>query len=359
MLKTIKVDLADRSYDIIIGRGSRSYLISETQVTKESGTILIITDATVKELWLAAVGQYLPAATQVVTVPPGENSKSLRAVEGICEQLAASRVDRSGLIIALGGGMIGDLAGFVAAVWNRGIPFVQIPTTLLAAIDASVGGKTGVNIKAGKNLVGAFHQPRLVVVDTEFLGTLPDREFAAGLAESVKHAVIRDAALLDWHEAQTGPITARDEDVVTELIARNCAIKADVVSRDEREAGLRAVLNHGHTIGHAIEAELGFELLHGECVALGMIAENEIAVARGLLSRSAADRVRSLLERLRLPTRLSRAVGADAIWHYCAVDKKNQAGAVNCVLIRSIGEPVRVRDVTADEVAAALSAIQP
>lgn len=349
-MKTVHVELGARRYPIVIGPGARSYLSDPQALNADAGQVVLLTDATVGGLHLASLVAALQVKPHIVSVPGGEGSKSLKQVEQVCEQLATWRIERSGLIIALGGGVVGDLAGFVAAIWGRGIRFIQVPTTLLAAIDASVGGKTGVNLAAGKNLVGAFHQPQSVVVDTEFLGTLPERQFVAGLAESVKHAAIRDAGFLDWHEANAAAIRGRDPGVVETLVARNCAIKADVVARDEREADLRAILNYGHTVGHAIEAVLEYELLHGECVALGMMVENEIAVARGLLARGVADRIRALLEQLGLPTRLPRDVDVDALWGYCQVDKKNRGGGVSAVLLRGVCEPVRVGDLKQDEV---------
>lgn len=297
--------------------------------------------------------------------PSGETSKSLRQVERLCDELARLRVERDGLLLAFGGGVAGDLGGFVAAAWLRGIAFIQVPTTLLSAVDASVGGKTGVNLRAGKNLVGAFHQPRAVVIDTRFLATLPRRDFAAGLAESVKHAAIREPAFLDWHEVHANALAGFPEgtssataDILAELIGRNCAIKAAIVGCDEREAGLRAILNYGHTIGHALEHLLEYELRHGESVALGMRVENEIARRRGWLSATDAERMAVLLDRLGLPPRLPRALDPGSVWAACQVDKKARDGRVNFVLLRALGQPERVADVTEAEVAAALPAVQ-
>ncbi len=277
----------------------------------------------------------------------------------IFDRLAQLRFERDGLIIAFGGGVAGDLAGFVAGTWLRGVRWVQLPTTLLSAVDASVGGKTGVNLSAGKNLVGVFHQPSAVIVDTDFLTTLSDRDFVAGLAETVKQAAIRDPEFLEWHEAHAGTLVAREPHTIAMLIARNCELKADIVARDEREAGLRAILNYGHTIGHALEHLLEYDLRHGECVALGILVENEIACRRGVLPQTDADRLAALLARLRLPQRLVKPVAADDVLHACRVDKKVRAGAVNFVLLRAIGQPWQVADVSADEVAAALAVIQP
>lgn len=321
--------------------------------------IVVIADETVAGLHLSRLRSHLPANSLVLTFPPGETSKSLAQVERLYGHLAQARIERGSVIVTLGGGVASDLGGFVAATWLRGVQFVPIPTTLLAAIDASVGGKTGVNLSAGKNLVGAFHQPRAVIVDTDFLQTLPDREVTAGLAESVKHAAVRDVAFLEWHEQHAEALLARDADTTAELVARNCEIKAGIVGLDEREAGLRAILNYGHTIGHALEHLLGYELRHGECVALGMLVENELACMRGLLPRAAAERIRGLLQRLGLPPRLPQAVDGVQVVAACRLDKKVRSGAINFVLLRDLGQPVRVADVSDAEIVAALGTIQP
>lgn len=330
-------------------------------ITSQHGSrqVVVVADQTVADLHMDRLLSCLPPSPVVLTFPAGETSKSLASVEQLCEQFAQARAERQAIVVAFGGGVAGDLGGFVAAVWLRGVRYVQVPTSLLAAVDAAVGGKTGVNLRAGKNLVGAFHQPVAVIVDTDFLQTLAARDFAAGLAESVKHAIIRDPEFLDWHEAHAGEIVGRVPAAVSHLIARNCEIKAVVVARDEREAGLRAILNYGHTIGHALEHLLGYELRHGECVALGMLTENELACARGWLGRPEADRVRSLLARLGLPVALARPLPPEDVWAACQVDKKVRDAAVHFVLVRSIGDPVRVTDISAAEVARALQAIQP
>lgn len=364
-LVNITVDLGDRSYPILIGDGAAAHLPKLLATHGGQKQVVVVADETVFRLHGAALSAALPSVT-ALTFPAGETSKSLTQVERLCDELARLRVERDGLLIAFGGGVAGDLGGFVAAAWLRGIAFIQVPTTLLAAVDASVGGKTGVNLRAGKNLVGAFHQPRAVVIDTRFLATLPRRDFAAGLAESVKHAAIREPAFLDWHEVHaevfaTFPketANGKAADIVAGLIGRNCAIKAAVVGCDEREAGLRAILNYGHTIGHAFEHVLEYELRHGECVALGMRVENEIARRRGWLSATDAERIAALLDRLGLPARLSRALDPADVWSACQVDKKVRDGRVNFVLLRALGQPERVADVTEGEVAAALPAVQ-
>ena len=339
-------------------------------VMASGGQLAVVADQTVAEFHSGALTEQLPTGTPFLTFPSGEASKSLVTAATIFDRLAQLRFERGGVIIAFGGGVAGDLAGFVACTWLRGVRWIQVPTTLLAAVDASVGGKTGVNLATGKNLVGVFHQPAAVIIDTDFLATLPDRDFVAGFAETVKQAAIRDpdflkqAAIrdpdfLEWHETHADALGARDAEAVAALIARNCELKADIVARDEREASLRAILNYGHTIGHALEHLLEYDLRHGECVALGILVENEIACRRGVLSRAEADRVTALLARLKLPDRLPRPVSAEDVLCACRVDKKVRAGAVNFVLLRAIGRPWQTADVSADEVAGALTVIAP
>jgi 3-dehydroquinate synthase len=358
-MRTVHVNLGARSYPVYIGPATRRVLRTIIDTRATDGRAVIIVDECVAKLHLDSLLEVCGPATAVLRVRPGEASKSLTVAAALYDALAEAHVERNDLIITFGGGVTGDLGGFVAATWLRGLRFVPMPTTLEAAVDASVGGKTGVNHWAGKNLIGAFHQPIAVIIDTDFLLTLPQRDFVAGLAESVKHALIRDSEFLGWHEAHVAAITARQEPILVELIARNCQIKADVVGQDEREDDLRAVLNFGHTVGHALEHLLGYELRHGECVALGMIAANEVACTRGLLDRATADRVRDLLARLGLPARLPHAVDAYAIVAACRMDKKVRGGTVNLVLIRNVGQTIRVSDVLDDEIVGAVQAVLP
>lgn len=359
-MRTVYVNLGERSYPIHIGRSARTLLADWLRQHARDRQIVVIADQAVADLHLATLRTLLPADPLVVTFPPGEASKSLATVQRMYAELADARIERGSVILTLGGGVAGDLGGFVAATWLRGVRFVQVATTLLAAVDASVGGKTGVNLPAGKNLVGAFHQPGVVIIDVDFLQTLPARDFTAGLAESVKQALIRDAVLLDWHQAQADAIRARRPEVITELIARNCEIKAAVVSADERETGQRAILNYGHTVGHALEHLLEYELRHGECVGLGMIVENELSCARGWLPHADADRIRALLQRLGMPVRLPRKVEPADVAMACRLDKKVRGGMAEFVLLRQIGTPqLGVGDITDDQLAAGLRAIQP
>lgn len=358
-MRTIDVQIPGHSYEIHIGNGARSLLRSEGLALDRCETVVVITDETVGDLHLPALTGCLPGKICTCTVAAGEQSKSLATAESIYSQLADARVERNDVIVAFGGGVVGDLAGFVAATWMRGIRFIQVPTTLEAVIDASVGGKTGLNLPAGKNLVGAFHQPIAVIVDTDFLVTLPERDYRAGLAESVKHAAIRDPAFLDWQEANVSAIVGRQADILEELIARNCRIKADVVAADEREAGLRAILNHGHTVGHAVEHLCQYALRHGECVALGILVENEIAVRRGILAQEAADRIAALIASLGLPTHMPATLDAAAVPPLCRLDKKVRGGAVVFVLLKRIGDTTMVHDVSDAEIQTAMAVIQP
>jgi 3-dehydroquinate synthase len=356
--QTVTVDLGARTYPIHVGPAARNMLPDCLANAGDISDVVIIADQTVANLHLERVQAVLEQPARVLTFPPGEASKSLTRAETLFNELADARADRKACIVALGGGVAGDLAGFVAASWLRGIRFIQMPTTILAAVDASVGGKTGVNLATGKNLVGAFHQPIAVLVDLELIATLPEETFRAGLAESVKHAAIRDPDLLTWHEQHLSAILKHDPTALTELLARNCAIKAAVVAADEREAGLRAILNYGHTLGHAFEHLYNYQLAHGECVGLGMIGENTIAVARGELDLAVAHRIRDLLAALRLPVALPEPLEPAAVWSTCQLDKKNRAGKVNFVWIRALGEPARVDNVTAAEVADAVATLQ-
>ena len=315
----------------------------------------------------------LQAATLVIK--PGEASKTLREAARLYDGFLAAGLDRGSVVVALGGGVVTDLAGFAAATYLRGIAWVAVPTTLLAQVDAAVGGKTGVDLKEGKNLVGAFHQPAAVLADVATLATLPDEELRTGLAEVVKHAVIRDAALAAMLEAQADRILARDAPVLEALVARNVRIKAAVVMADEREADLRRILNYGHTIGHALEAlalrspadfpgparqgdaAASPALTHGRAVSLGMMAEAAIALRRGLIGQAVLERQRRLLDRFGLPVRLASPPDAKACLAILAHDKKAEAGRRCFVLPEAIGQVRVVDDVTDDEIRDALTSL--
>jgi len=302
-------------------------------------------------------------AVEAVTLPPGEASKTLAHAGNLYDRMLQASLDRGSVVVGLGGGVMTDLAGFVAATYMRGVAWVAVSTSLLGQVDASVGGKTGVDHPACKNLIGAFHQPATVLADVSTLATLPDEELRTGLAEVVKHAMIRDAAFMDRLEADADAIVARDPDVLEAIVARNVEIKAAVVSADEREGGLRRILNYGHTIGHALESLAlasgrplgGGPPTHGRAVALGMVAEAHIAQARGLLSAPAAERQTALLARVGLPVALDEPVDAGRCLAMMRHDKKAAAGRLCFVLPEAIGSVVQTDDVTDDEIRAALA----
>jgi 3-dehydroquinate synthase len=358
----VDVALGERSYGIVIGRGTLPSLGTRMAALRPGAKAAVITDATVARHHLAAAEAALGLggiAATVVTVPAGESSKSFAVFEQVCEALIAARIERGDLVVALGGGVVGDLAGFAAAVVRRGLDYVQVPTTLLAQVDSSVGGKTAIDSKHGKNLVGAFHQPILVVADTALLDTLPAREFAAGYAEVAKYGLLGDAdffAALEsgWREVFAGG-PAREA-----AIATSCRAKAAIVARDERETGDRALLNLGHTFGHAFEAAAGFSgsLLHGEAISLGMVLAFEFSARRGLLPATEAARVARHLAAVGLPTHLSTVAGllpdADRLMDLIAQDKKVQRGRLTFILVRGIGRAFVAPDVDAAEVRAFL-----
>jgi 3-dehydroquinate synthase len=358
----VDVALGARSYKIVIGRGTLSSLGTRMAALRPGAKAAVITDATVARHHLAAAQAALALGgigATVVTVPAGESSKGFAMLEQVCEALIAARIERGDLVVALGGGVVGDLAGFTAAVVRRGLDYVQVPTTLLAQVDSSVGGKTAIDSKHGKNLVGAFHQPILVVADTALLDTLPGREFAAGYAEVAKYGLIGDAAFFaaletGWPEVFAGgPARAQ-------AIATSCRAKAAIVARDERETGDRALLNLGHTFGHAFEAAAGFSgsLLHGEAISLGMVLAFEFSARRGLLPPAEAARVARHLAAVGLPTHLSTVAGllpdADRLMGLIAQDKKVQRGRLTFILARGIGRAFVAPDVDAAEVRAFL-----
>jgi len=291
--------------------------------------VAIVTNPTVAPLHLERVLTRLDAPEiEVIEVPDGEEYKTMETVLSILDRLFEKRFDRQSLLIALGGGVIGDMTGFAASLYQRGIGFVQMPTTLLSQVDASVGGKTGVNNRWGKNLIGAFYQPEAVYIDPAFLETLPEREYAAGIAEVIKMAVMFDREFFDFLEKSD----LKDPEIAKQMIARSVTLKAEVVNQDEKEAGIRAVLNYGHTFGHVIENETGYSrYLHGEAVAIGMVMANELAVELGLLSRKEAERIRGLLERWGLPTDY-RIEDSEAFYRHFFLDKKSAGGRIKFIL---------------------------
>ncbi len=291
-------------------------------------------------------------------IEPGEASKGLAEVSRLFETMASTGIGRDGLIIALGGGVVNDLTGFVAATWMRGIKWLAIPTTVEAMVDACVGGKTAINLPAGKNLVGAFHHPAAIYINPAYLATLPLRDVRAGLAESIKHALLFDEAFLVEHERNAEAILNLDPGILQGLIARNIQLKAEIVRRDPLEqTGERMLLNFGHTIGHALEAACGFALRHGECVALGMLAECRLSASRGMLDARVVQRLQSVLTQFGLPTRMEQTVDMAAILTYLRQDKKARDGSLRFVLLRGVGQPEVVRDVQEVEIRQAVESI--
>ena len=337
-MQTLEVQLGDRSYPIHIGAGLlRDASLLRTAVTARD--VLLISNTTVAPLYAERLKQSFGDRRIVdVIMPDGEQHKTLATAGRVFDVLIANRFGRDSAVAALGGGVVGDLAGFVAACYQRGIDFIQLPTTLLADVDSSVGGKTAVNHPGGKNMIGAFHQPRAVLTDTELLATLPERELQAGLAEIIKYGLICDADFLGWLEANMQALRARDTAALGHAILRSCEIKADIVRRDEREQGDRALLNLGHTFGHAIEAATGYtEWLHGEAVGAGLLIAADMSRELGLLGAADVARVARLLQMAGLPTGAPR-VGAARALDYMRVDKKVQAGRVRLVLLRKLGQ---------------------
>ncbi len=353
------VDLGTRGYPIHIGSG----LIGDAELYRPhigGRQVLIVSNTTVAPLYLAQVQAALAGFDhEAVVLPDGEQYKDLGTLNGIFDALLQRRMGRDVTLIALGGGVVGDMAGFAAACYQRGVAFIQVPTTLLAQVDSSVGGKTGVNHPLGKNMIGAFHQPRAVIADTDTLRTLPDRELSAGLAEVVKYGLIRDTAFLDWLHANAEPLMTRDGAALAEAVERSCVNKAEVVAADEREAGQRALLNLGHTFGHAIEAGLGYgEWLHGEAVAAGMVMAADLSVRLGWLDAADAVRARDLLARFALPVEPPPGIDADRWMALMAVDKKVLAGKLRLVLLRRLGNAVVTADFAPEALCGLLSDIE-
>jgi 3-dehydroquinate synthase len=354
----LRVALGDRAYDIVVGPGLIATAAGEILPLMRRRHAVVVTDENVAGHWLAPLRDSLAEAgiaQHTVVLPPGEATKDLDHFGWLAEEILARGVERGSMLVALGGGVVGDLTGFAAATLLRGIDFVQIPTTLLAQVDSSVGGKTGINTQFGKNLIGAFYQPRLVLADTDALASLPRRELLAGYAETVKYGLIRDAEFFTWCERQGNALCALEPGPLRHAIVTSCAMKAEVVAADEREEGDRALLNFGHTFGHALEAETGFssKLLHGEAVALGMALAFDFAARLGLAAEGESERVRRHFAATGLPTRLAdvglSATPADRLLAHMGKDKKVRDGKITLILPRSIGDAVVMKDAPADK----------
>ncbi len=336
-LKTLSIDLGERAYPIHIGKG----LLDTAHIFAphvRTGRTVIVTDETVAPLYLERVRAVLPGATDIV-LPVGEEHKTLATFADICTRLLEAGAGRDTTLAALGGGVVGDITGFAAACYQRGIAFIQIPTTLLAQVDSSVGGKTGVNHALGKNMIGAFYQPRAVIIDLDVLTTLPARHFSAGIAEIIKYGMILDAEFFDWIEQNISPLMARDDDALVYAISRSCEIKAQVVAKDERESsGHRMLLNLGHTFGHAIETAMGYgRWLHGEAVGCGLLLAAALSRDLGHIEDAEVGRVAALLERANLPREIPHELDTGELLDLIARDKKNADGKYRLVLLKKIG----------------------
>jgi 3-dehydroquinate synthase len=356
---TVRVNLQERSYDIAIGVGLIAEVGSFVTARAKVSHAVVICDENVQGTHAQQVAESLASAgigVEVLVVPAGEESKSIAMADELWQQMLSVGADRKSWVVAVGGGVIGDLAGFIAATFTRGLPFVQVPTTLLADVDSSVGGKVGVNLPTAKNMVGAFWQPAVVVIDTAALSTLPDREYLSGLAEIVKYGMILDGEFLAYLEQHVVDILAREPAALQHMIARSCRLKADVVERDEREeTGLRAVLNYGHTYAHALEAVAGYgELLHGEAVAIGMQCAARLAHALGRIGRDIVERQERLLLALQLPVAVPPQLSADRLLAAMQHDKKVEHGRLRFVLPSRIGHVELVAGIEADLVRTAL-----
>lgn len=339
MTRTLHLELEERSYPIYIGRD----LIDDPDRYRphiRGSQVLIVSNETVAPLYLGQVKQSLSGFTLgEVVLPDGEQYKNLKTWNRIFDALLTYRFNRTCTLIALGGGVVGDMAGFAAACYQRGVAFIQVPTTLLSQVDSSVGGKTGINHPLGKNMIGAFYQPKCVIADTDTLHTLPDRELSAGLAEVIKYGLIRDAAFFGWLETNLDALLARRDDALAYAIERSCRNKAEVVAADELEAGQRALLNLGHTFGHAIETGMGYGAwLHGEAVGAGMCMAADLSYRQGWIDRPALERTRTLIERARLPVAPPADLAPERFLELMAVDKKVLEGRLRLVLLEDIGK---------------------
>ena len=339
-MKTLHVDLASRSYPIYIGTNLLEQKALFEPHLKSSTTVFIVSNTTVAPLYaktLINTLSQLGKTVRLLELPDGESFKDWQHLQLIFDELLAHGADRQSMIIALGGGVVGDMAGFGAASFMRGIRFIQVPTSLLAQVDSSVGGKTGINHPLGKNMIGAFHQPVAVIADLNTLRTLPPRELSAGLAEVIKHGAIADADFLDWIEANTSALLACDTDAMAHAVLRSCEIKSAVVSADEREGGIRATLNFGHTFGHAIESGLGYgEWLHGEAVGCGMVMAADLSARLGQIGQADAQRLKRIINSMHLPI-VPPKLGTERFMELMQVDKKTEAGQIRYITLGSIG----------------------
>ena len=349
--RELSVELGERSYPIFIGEGLLG--TQDLSAFVSGAQVMIVTNETVAPLYLERAKACFPGKrVDTVVLPDGEKFKDWQTLNSIFDGLLEQRHTRKTTLVALGGGVVGDMAGFAAACYQRGVPFIQIPTTLLSQVDSSVGGKTGINHPLGKNMIGAFHQPQAVLIDTASLQTLPAREVSAGLAEVIKYGLIRDQGFLGWLEERMDALVSLDPEALAEAIFRSCACKAEIVALDEREGGLRAILNLGHTFGHAIETYAGYgNWLHGEAVGTGMLMAAELSALEGMISRDDCDRINRLILRAGLPDKPPVAMTADDFMGLMAVDKKNVDGLLRLVLLRSVGDAVVTSEASPENLA--------
>ena len=349
--RELSVELGERSYPIFIGEGLLG--TQDLSAFVSGAQVMIVTNETVAPLYLERAKACFPGKrVDTVVLPDGERFKDWQTLNSIFDGLLEQRHTRKTTLVALGGGVVGDMAGFAAACYQRGVPFIQIPTTLLSQVDSSVGGKTGINHPLGKNMIGAFHQPQAVLIDTASLQTLPAREVSAGLAEVIKYGLIRDQGFLGWLEERMDALVSLDPEALAEAIFRSCACKAEIVALDEREGGLRAILNLGHTFGHAIETYAGYgNWLHGEAVGTGMLMAAELSALEGMISRDDCDRINRLILRAGLPDKPPVAMTADDFMGLMAVDKKNVDGLLRLVLLRSVGDAVVTAEASPENLA--------
>jgi len=359
MMKTLHVSLGERSYPIYIGDDilSQAALLTQHIQGKE---VLVVTNTTIAPLYLQSVLKLLTEyRCESVILPDGEEFKNLEVLNQVFDELLQSHFSRQVTMIALGGGVIGDMTGFAAACYQRGVPFIQIPTTLLAQVDSSVGGKTAVNHPLGKNMIGAFYQPKCVIADTNTLNTLEDRQLSSGLAEVIKYGLINDPEFFDWLEQNMPALRERQTDVLVEVVERSCQDKADVVASDELEHGVRALLNLGHTFGHAIETGMGYgNWLHGEAIAVGMVMAADLSQRLGWIDGVDFARIKALLIAAGLPTTIPEDMSSDQFMSLMAVDKKVQDGRIRLVLLKSIGKAIMSDDYDAEKLAETLESFQ-
>lgn len=345
-MSTLTVELGERSYPINISANNltQSELIKNHLNTQR---VFVITNPTVSGLWAQTLSNSLTGIDHTfIEIPDGEQYKTLSTMENVIGELLQQRAARDSTIIALGGGVVGDLAGYVAASYQRGIPFIQVPTTLLSQVDSSVGGKTAVNHALGKNMIGAFYQPKAVLIDTQTLSTLPPREFAAGMAEVIKYGVIYDAEFFAWLEASVSQIKGLEPEYLQKMIFRCCQVKAEIVAQDEKEKGLRALLNLGHTFGHAIEAEQGYgNWLHGEAVSAGIVIASKVASSKNWMTPSEFSRIEALLKAFDLPITAPENMGYTEFMQHMQHDKKVASGKIRYIIPKGIGEAVVTADV--------------